>query len=124
MAEDSILLQAFDRWKAALEAELRQTDLRRLETAHHATIDLEGLIRKVRAAGVPGLCVKLTIFAFCCEQDNRATVQAMSAYESATTLVGEDPSQFQNYIDTQSPQNRPAGYDAAKAALVNAIKGN
>ena len=88
MAEDSILLQAFDRWKAALEAELRQTDLRRLEAAHHATIDLEGLIRKVRAAGAPGLWVKLTIIAFCCEQDTRATVQAMSAYESATTLFG------------------------------------
>jgi hypothetical protein len=48
----------------------------------------------------------------------------LSVVQIALLIVGEDPSQFQNYIDTQSPQNRPAGYDAAKAALVNAIKGN
>jgi hypothetical protein len=48
----------------------------------------------------------------------------LSVVQIALLIVGEDPSQFQDYIDTQSPENRPAGYNAAKAALVNAIKRN
>lgn len=48
----------------------------------------------------------------------------LSVVQIALLIVGEDPSQFQTYIDHQAPENRPAGYDAAKTALVNAIKGN
>jgi hypothetical protein len=48
----------------------------------------------------------------------------LSVVQIALLIVGEDPSQVQDDIDRQIPRNRPAGYDAAKAALVNAIKGN
>jgi hypothetical protein len=47
----------------------------------------------------------------------------LSVVQAALLIVGEDPSQFQDYIDTQHFSNRPSGYDAAKAALINAIRG-
>jgi hypothetical protein len=48
----------------------------------------------------------------------------LSVVQIALLIVGEDPSQVQDDIDRQIPRNRPAGYDVAKTALVNAIKGN
>src|SRR5262245_20976106 len=48
----------------------------------------------------------------------------LSVVQAALLIVGEDPAQTQKYIDGWAPENRPPGYDAAKAALVNAISGN
>jgi hypothetical protein len=47
----------------------------------------------------------------------------LSVVQAALLIVGEDPSQIQENIDTRHSSNRPAGYDAAKAALINAING-
>lgn len=46
----------------------------------------------------------------------------LSVVEAALLIVGEDPSGVQEYIDQWKPEERPNGYNAAKAALVNAIK--
>jgi hypothetical protein len=45
----------------------------------------------------------------------------LSVVQAALLIVGKDPLKFQHRIDTTPPENRPAGYDAAKAALMNAI---
>jgi hypothetical protein len=45
----------------------------------------------------------------------------LSVVQAALLIVGEDPSKLQHRMDTTPPENRPAGYDAAKAALMNAI---
>jgi hypothetical protein len=45
----------------------------------------------------------------------------VSVVQAALLIVGEDPSQIQDYVDGNSPQNRPAGYDAVVTALGNAI---
>ena len=45
----------------------------------------------------------------------------LSVVQAALLIVGEDPSQMQDYVDNNSPQKRPAGYDAVVTALVNAI---
>ena len=45
----------------------------------------------------------------------------LSVVQAALLIVGEDPSQIQDHVDSNSPQNRPAGYDAVLTALVNAI---
>jgi len=47
----------------------------------------------------------------------------LSVAQPALLIVGEDPSGTQDYIDQQQAENRPEGYTAAKAALVNAIRG-
>jgi hypothetical protein len=47
----------------------------------------------------------------------------LSVVQAALLIVGEDPSQSQTYIDDVEPRNRPRGYDAATAALINAIRG-
>src|SRR5262249_18042694 len=46
----------------------------------------------------------------------------LSVVQSALLIVGEDPSGMQDYIDQWQPENRTMGYNAAKAALMNAIK--
>ena len=48
----------------------------------------------------------------------------LSVVQAALLIVGEDPAQFQQLIDSQEVQKRPTGYDAAKVALINAIRGN
>ena len=45
----------------------------------------------------------------------------VSVVQAALLIVGEDPSQIQDYVDSNSPQNRPPGYDAVINALQNAI---
>jgi hypothetical protein len=45
----------------------------------------------------------------------------LSVVQAALLIVGEDPSQCQDYL--AEPVKRPTGYDAAKAALINAIRG-
>jgi hypothetical protein len=47
----------------------------------------------------------------------------LSVVQAALLIVGEDPSQLQERIDTTGAHARPEGYDAAKAALVHAIRG-
>ena len=48
---------------------------------------------------------------------------ALTVVQAALLIVGEDPSSTQDYIENWEPSNRPAYYDAAKAALVHAING-
>lgn len=45
----------------------------------------------------------------------------LSVIQAALLVVGEDPSVTQESVDSWSPENRPKGYDAAKAALTNAV---
>ena len=45
----------------------------------------------------------------------------MSVVQAALLIVDEDPSEAQSCIDKEPLGNRPRGYDAAKAALVNTI---
>jgi len=47
----------------------------------------------------------------------------LSVVQAALLIVGEDPSGTQEYVDQNQAQNRPHGYDAAKTALINAIRG-
>jgi hypothetical protein len=47
----------------------------------------------------------------------------LSVVQAALLIIGKDPSQFQDDIEAQKVENRPMGYDAAKAALINAIHG-
>jgi len=47
----------------------------------------------------------------------------LSVVQAALLIVGRDPSGVENGIDLQRPSNRPAGYNAAKAALINAVNG-
>ena len=48
----------------------------------------------------------------------------VSVVQAALLIVGEDPSKRQGYIENEPSKNRPRGYDAVRAALVNAIRGN
>lgn len=48
----------------------------------------------------------------------------VSVVQAALLILGEDPSERQGYIENKPPKNRPSGYDAVRAALVNAINGN
>jgi hypothetical protein len=45
----------------------------------------------------------------------------LSVVQAALLIVGEDPSGIQERIDHAGAEERPEGYDAAKAALVHAI---
>ncbi len=45
----------------------------------------------------------------------------LSVIQAALLILGEDPSELQNFVETNSPQVRPRGYDAIQTALVNAI---
>jgi len=47
----------------------------------------------------------------------------VSVVQAALLVVGVDPSECENTIDHQHPASRPRGYNAAKAALVNAVNG-
>jgi hypothetical protein len=46
----------------------------------------------------------------------------LSVVQTALLIVGEDPSETQEFVDNYSPQNRPKGYDATMAALATAIE--
>jgi len=48
----------------------------------------------------------------------------LSVVQAALLIVGKDRAQSQEYVDGWVPKSRPLGYDAARAALVNAISGN
>ena len=47
----------------------------------------------------------------------------VSVVQAALLIVGEDPAASQEYIAGWEPEKRPRGYDAVRAALVNAIRG-
>jgi hypothetical protein len=47
----------------------------------------------------------------------------LSVVQAALLIVGVDPSQLQYHVENHRPSKRPSGYDAAKSALINAIKG-
>jgi hypothetical protein len=47
----------------------------------------------------------------------------LSVVQAALLIVGVDPSGMQEGIDHTRPSNRPMGYNAAKAALINAVNG-
>ena len=44
--------------------------------------------------------------------------------QAALLIVGKDPSYDQHYIEKWWPNERPEGYEAAKAALLNSIMSN
>lgn len=46
-----------------------------------------------------------------------------SVVQAALLIVGEDPAQLQDDVDRNAPSYRPPGYDAARTAMMNAIKG-
>jgi hypothetical protein len=45
----------------------------------------------------------------------------LTVIQAALLIVDRDPSELQEYIQSNSPQDRPLGYDAALAALTHAI---
>jgi hypothetical protein len=47
----------------------------------------------------------------------------LSVVQAALLIVGRDPSGMEDGIDLVRPSNRPVGYNAAKAALINAVNG-
>jgi hypothetical protein len=47
----------------------------------------------------------------------------LSIIEAALLMVGCDPTKARGYVDTDSIEFRPHGYEAAKTALVHAIQG-
>jgi hypothetical protein len=48
----------------------------------------------------------------------------LSVVQAALLIVGEDPAELQDNVDQNQPTDRPLGYDAARAALANSIKGD
>jgi hypothetical protein len=46
----------------------------------------------------------------------------LSVVQAALLIVGKDPSEIQDAIDSQPPADIPVGYSAAKSALINAIR--
>jgi hypothetical protein len=58
------------------------------------------------------------------ELDHWRLCDEVSVVQAALLIVGEDPSERQGYIEKEQPKNKPSGYDAVRAALANAIKGN
>jgi hypothetical protein len=48
----------------------------------------------------------------------------LTVVQAALLIVGEDPAGLQEHVDQKHPSERPQGYDAARAALVNSIIGN
>src|SRR5260221_10144532 len=47
----------------------------------------------------------------------------VSVVQAALLILGRDPSELQDFIETMSAENRPTGYDAVMTALVHAIIG-
>jgi hypothetical protein len=45
----------------------------------------------------------------------------LSVIQASLLILGEDPSELQNFVETNSPQDRPPGYDAIQAAILDAI---
>src|SRR5215472_1807148 len=58
------------------------------------------------------------------ELDHWRLCDAVSVVQAALLIVGEDPSEREFGIENKPSKNRPRGYDAVRAALVNAIRGN
>jgi len=48
----------------------------------------------------------------------------LTVIQAALLTVGTDPSSDQVYVETWEPEKRPIGYEAAKAAITNALRGN
>lgn len=48
----------------------------------------------------------------------------VSVVQAALLILGVDPSERGYFIEKENPQKRPTGYDAVRAALANAIRGN
>lgn len=46
----------------------------------------------------------------------------LTVIQAALLIVGEDPSADQSYVENWNPDVRPEGYEAAKAAISNALK--
>jgi hypothetical protein len=45
----------------------------------------------------------------------------LSVIQAVLLTIGEDPAEYQQGVEDWSPENRPVGYDAARAALTHAI---
>ena len=45
----------------------------------------------------------------------------LNVIQAALLIVGEDPAQFQEWVDGWKPEERPIGYDAARTALTHAV---
>ena len=45
----------------------------------------------------------------------------LSVVQAALLIIGEDPAKNQEWVEGWKPDNRPTGYDAARAALTHAI---
>ncbi|MGA9883269.1 MAG: hypothetical protein WBQ34_06100, partial [Candidatus Acidiferrales bacterium] len=48
----------------------------------------------------------------------------LTIIQAALLTVGNDPSSDQVYVETWEPEKRPNGYEAAKAAITNALRRN
>jgi len=48
----------------------------------------------------------------------------LTVIQAALLTVGNDPSSDQVYVEKWEPETRPVGYEAAKAAITNALRGN
>lgn len=46
----------------------------------------------------------------------------LSVIQAALLIAGNDPSSDQVYVERWEPENRPIGYEAAKAAITNALR--
>jgi len=46
----------------------------------------------------------------------------LSVVQAALLIIGQDPAGMQEYVDTNQPEDRPSGYDAAKTAISNALR--
>ena len=46
----------------------------------------------------------------------------LSVYHAALLIAGKDPSTTDGYVESWDIHNRPAGYEAAKTALMNAVR--
>ncbi|MDF1645325.1 MAG: hypothetical protein P1U80_14220 [Pseudomonadales bacterium] len=47
----------------------------------------------------------------------------LTIIQASLLLAGEDPEAQQDYVESHTPQNRPSGYDAAKAAISRGLLG-
>ena len=82
-ANDAMLIEYGGQWQDAIAAERATTDG---ETAHSVTLQIERMIAETPANCLLGVAIKLLVFANSCDHQDRATVQAMSAYRDCLRL--------------------------------------
>ena len=89
-----MLRDAFDRWKAALVDQNKQTTQAARHRAHARVTSMEDLIAETPADDIEGVGIKLALFVYMSGVDpetaDSAVEQVLSAYKDCVRVVGRD----------------------------------